>query len=183
MKISSSRLVSAALAISVIAIAASGVAIAQGTQDGTAPSMMRGDKPSGMMGPGMMQGGMGQGLMGPSAGMMRGGMGQGMMCPMMAAMMQGGQGMMGPAMMGSEAMRGGMSALFGSHVTPPMNLSVEDVRSYLGQQLERLNNKRLKLGNIAADGEAISAEIVTVDNSLVQRLKINRHTGTIEYEN
>jgi hypothetical protein len=91
--------------------------------------------------------------------------------------------MMGTGMMGPEMMRGDMSALFGSRVTPVMNLSVEDVRSYLAQQLERLNNKRLKSGNITADGGAISAEIVTVDNSLVQRLKIDRRTGTIQYEN
>jgi hypothetical protein len=176
-----SRLLSAFLATGLIAIAAGGAATAQGMEDRMAPGIMQGDKPSGM-GPGMMQGRMGQGMMGPGAGKMRGVMGQGMMCPMMAAMMQGGQGMMGPAMMGSETMRGGMAALFGSRVTPPMNLSVEDARSYLAQQLERLNNKRLKLGNVTAAGEAISAEIVTVDNSLVQRLKIDRHTGTIEYE-
>ena len=74
-----------------------------------------------MMGPGMMQGGMGP-------GMMQGGMGPGMM-----------QGGMGPGMM-----QGGMGALFGSRVTPMMNLSVEDVRGYLTVQLDRLNNKRLK---------------------------------------
>jgi hypothetical protein len=124
--------------------------------------------------PGMMQGGMGRDMMGPSmgSGMMRGGMG--MMCPMMTGMMQGRD---------SESAHGGMGALFGSRVTQMMNLSVEDVRSYLGLQLDRLNNKRLKIGNVAADGATISAEIVTVDNSLVQRLKVDRHSGAIEYEN
>jgi hypothetical protein len=29
----------------------------------------------------------------------------------------------------------------------------------------------------------ITADIVTVDNSLVLRLKVDRHTGTIEYQN
>ena len=29
----------------------------------------------------------------------------------------------------------------------------------------------------------ITAEIVTVDNSLVQRMKVDRSTGNIEYEN
>ena len=109
---------------------------------------------------------MGQGTgMGP--GMMQGGMGPGMM-----------QGGMGPGMM-----QGGMGALFGSRVTPMMNLSTEDVRGYLTAQLERLNNKRLKVGDIKADDGAITADIVTVDNSLVQRLKVDRHTGTIEYQN
>ena len=118
----------------------------------------------GMMGQGK-QGMMGQGMMGP--GMMQGGMGPGMM-----------QGGMGPGMM-----QGGMGALFGSRVTPMMNLSAEDVRSYLGAQLDRLDNKRLKLGDIKADDGTITADIVTVDNSLVQRLKVDRHTGTIEYQN
>lgn len=115
---------------------------------------------------------------------MQGGMGQGMMCPMMSAMMQGMGPGMGPGIMGqgmdSRMTHGGM---FGSRVTPIMNLSIDDVRSYLGMQIERLNNKRLKIGSVSADDGVINAEIVTVDNSLVQRLKVDRHTGTIEYDN
>jgi hypothetical protein len=30
---------------------------------------------------------------------------------------------------------------------------------------------------------AITVDIGTVDNSLVQRLKVDRHTGAIEYQN
>jgi hypothetical protein len=48
-------------------------------------------------------------------------------------------------------------------------------------QLDRLNNKRLKLGDIRSDD--ITADVVTLDNSLVQRLKVDRHTGAIEYQN
>ncbi len=134
----------------------------------------------GQMGPGMMQGGMGQQ---PKAeGMMPGRMGSEMMCPMMrSGMMQG--GMMGSEMMGSGMMHGGMSPLFGSRVTPVMNLSVDDVRGYLASQLQRLNNKRLKVGDINSGDGTITADIVTVDNSLVQRLKVDRHTGAITYEN
>jgi hypothetical protein len=55
--------------------------------------------------------------------------------------------------------------------------------SQLGAQLVRLANKRLKVGDIKADNGTITADIVTVDNSLVQRLKVDRHTGSIEYEN
>jgi hypothetical protein len=80
-------------------------------------------------------------------------------------------------------MHGDMGALFGSRVTPVMNLSPEDVRGYLGLQLQRLNNKRLKIGDLRSDDGTITADIVTVDNSLVQRLKIDRHTGAIQYEN
>ena len=77
----------------------------------------------------------------------------------------------------------GMGAVFGSRVTPMMNLSVEDVRGYLAVQLDRLNNKRLKIGEVKADDGNITADIVTLDNSLVQRLKVDRHTGAIEYQN
>jgi hypothetical protein len=63
-----------------------------------------------------------------------------------------------------------------------MNLSIEDVRAYLTVQLERLNNKRLKVGEIKADNGTITADVVTVDNSLVQRLKVDRRTGAIEYQ-
>jgi hypothetical protein len=80
-------------------------------------------------------------------------------------------------------MHGDMGALFGSRVTPVMNLSPEDMRGYLGLQLQRLNNKRLKIGDLRSDDGTITADIVTVDNSLVQRLKIDRHTGAIQYEN
>lgn len=125
-------------------------------------------------------------------GMMQGGsMGQGMMCPMMrSGMMQGGmmrEGMMGSEMMSPGMMQGGrarsgMAALFGSRVRPVMNISVDDVRGYLTLQLQRLNNKRLKLGDIKSSDGAITADIVTIDNSLVQRLKVDPHTGAITYE-
>jgi hypothetical protein len=137
------------------------------------------------MRPGMMQGSTDQQPV--DHGMMQGGMGQGMMCPMMGSgMMQGGMmqgGMMGSGMMGSGMMRGGMGALFGSRVTPMMNLSIDDVRGYLASQLDGLKNNRLKMGDIKGDDGTIIADIVTVDNSLVQRLKVDRHTGAITYEN
>lgn len=132
-----------------------------------------------MMGHGMMGGGTEQQPMNHE--MMHRGMS--MMCPMMQgrAMMQG--GMMGSPTMQSGMGGGGMDGLFGSRVTPQMNLSVEDVRGYLGAQLERLNNKRLKIGEIKNDDGTITADIVTADNSLVQRLKVDRHSGAITYEN
>ena len=112
-------------------------------------------------------------------------------CPMMGSKMGQCGGMMGQGMgpgsmhggMGPGMMQGGMGALFGSRVTPMMNLSAEDVRGYLGGQLDRLDNKRLKVGDIKVDNGTITADIVTVDNSLVQRLKVDRHTGAIEYPN
>jgi hypothetical protein len=109
----------------------------------------------------------------------------------------GGQGMMGRGM-GGRGMDHGMTGqgrgrmadsgapgaggLFGSRVTPVMNLSVEDVRGYLDQRVERLGNKRLKVGDVTVTGTGvITADVVTVDNSLVQRLSVNRRTGAIDY--
>lgn len=145
---------------------------------------------SGRMGPSMMQGGTDQETMGH--GMMRGGqnmeqcmmhgMGSGMTGQHMGRGMTMGSGMMGSGMM-QGGTRSGMGGLFGSRVTPIMNLSIEDVRGYLALRLERLSNKRLKLGELKSDDKTITADIVTVDNSLVQRLKVDRHTGAIEYEN
>ena len=152
-----------------IGIASAGSAIAQGTIGGTG---------QGMMSPGMMQGGM------IGRGTTQGG--GAMICPMMSGMMQGGQSMMASGIMGPNMMRGstaGMSALFGSHVVPAMTLSVDDVRGYFTAQLDRLGNKRLKIGNINAVGGTIVAEVVTVDDSLVQHMKIDRSTGNIDYEN
>ena len=114
---------------------------------------------------------------------MRGNMGPGtMMCPMMQSDMKQ-DGMTLGGMMHGGMMGGGMTTLFGSRVTPMMNLSVDDVRGYLASELERLNNNRLKIGNIQSDDGTITADIVTVDNSLVQRLKVDRHTGAINYQN
>lgn len=157
--------------------AVAGSALAQGMMGGSGQGMMgRGMMQSDTMDHGAMHGGSGSGV--PARGMMQGGM----MCPMMGGMMQGmmGSGMMGSGMMGRA---GGMAALFGSRVVPTMNLSVDDVRGYLTAQLDRLGNKRLKIGNVNMDGGLITAEITTVDNSLVQRVKVDRSTGSIEYEN
>src|SRR5215467_11771189 len=91
-----------------------------------------------------------------------------------AASAQGMQDRMGPCMMqgstdqqtmGQGMMQGGagsgMGALFGSRVTPLMNLSAEDVRGYLVSRLDRLNNKRLKIGELKSDDGTITADIVT----------------------
>jgi hypothetical protein len=156
-----STTISVCLILLSIGVAVAGSALAQG--------MMGGGTGQGMTG--MMQGGTDQ-------GMMRGGMmGRGMMqgnpgeiCPMMGGMMDG-------------RMSAGMSGLFGSRVVPKMNLSADDVRGYLTAQIDRLGNKRLKVGSVNADAGNIIAEVVTVDNSLVQRMKVDRSTGNIEYEN
>lgn len=114
-------------------------------------------------GPGMMGGGM----MGGGQGMMGEGMKSRMM-KMMRGMMA--QGSMGQGMMGQ-----------GMRVVPGLNVTVRDVRLFMGKRLERLGNKRLKVGPVKqADERTITADIVTVDNSLVQRFKIDRDTGWVK---
>jgi hypothetical protein len=165
-----------------VASAVADAATAQGMQ-----GRMGADAPQG----GADQNAMGRGMMQRSPAttdqdmaqcmMMHGGMAPAIMGQRMGRGM-----MMGPAMMDSGMMQGGarsgMGGLFGSRVRPIMNLSVEDVRGYLGLQLKRLDNQRLKIGDLKSDDDVITADIVTVDNSLVQRLKVDRHTGAIDYE-
>jgi hypothetical protein len=62
----------------------------------------------------------------------------------------------------------------------PEEMTPERVRTLLEQRLTQEGNPRLKLGEIAtaADG-SITAEIVTVDGSLVQKLAFNRYPGLV----
>jgi len=60
------------------------------------------------------------------------------------------------------------------------DLSAEDVRTMLQRSLDWHGNKRLKLGKVEAkDDDTVVADIVTVDDSLVQRLEIDRHSGAM----
>jgi hypothetical protein len=132
---------------------------------------------------GMMGQGMGPGMMG------QGGMwhvGPHMMSPdEMQEMMEhmgGMTGEMGPGLMGQgmSPARGGWSGLEGSRVVPMMQLSTDDVRGFFERYLESLGNARLKIGKVAAmDDDTITADIVTVDDSLVERFAVDRHTGLI----
>ncbi len=98
-----------------------------------------------------------------------------MMCPMMREMM----GMASGA--GPRTGEGGMDprALYGMPAAV-QEMTVESVRAWLEQRLAWHGNPRLKIGEIAAAGDAtITAEIVTVDGSLVQKLAFNRYPGLV----
>jgi hypothetical protein len=153
---------------------------AQATGEASPGQAMGGTGPGmGMMTPEMMQmmhrmmGGMEPGTMGQGQMPMARGM---MMCPMMQMMMMMGarSEMEMPGMMGSRGMLDGM--LDGT----PEEMTPERVRTLLEQRLTQEGNPRLKLGEIAtaADG-SITAEIVTVDGSLVQKLAFNRYPGLV----
>ena len=135
---------------------------------GQMPGMM-GQGPMGRMGPHMMSPDEMQAMMEHMAGMMGYGM------PMM------GQGMgHGPMTEGMGRRTGGRSGLEGRRVVPMVQLSTADVRGFLERHLATLGNHRLKVGNVeATDEDTITAEIVTVDDSLVERFEVDRHTGLI----
>mgnify|MGYP001442278769 CR=1 FL=1 len=99
-----------------------------------------------------------------------------MMCPMMPEMMG-----MAPGA-GSRMGEGGMGpgALYGMPGAGQEEMTTESVRAWLEQRLAWHGNPRLKIGEIAAAGDAtITAEIVTIDGSLVQKLAFNRYPGLV----
>ena len=141
---------------------------------GQGPGMMM--HPGFGQGPGMMMHpGFGQGLgmmMHPGFGqgpgmMMHPGFGQGPGMMMHPGFGQG-PGMMGFGMMWNQS---GRQAL-------PKDLSVEDVQHMLEHRLQWQINPNIKLGKVEEkDADTIVAEIVTRDDSLVQRFEIDRHTA------
>lgn len=61
------------------------------------------------------------------------------------------------------------------------DLEIGDVQTRLERWLAMQGNDRLKLGKIeAVDDDTITAEIVTVDDSLVQKLAVDRHSGQMQ---
>jgi hypothetical protein len=59
-----------------------------------------------------------------------------------------------------------------------LKLTTDQVKARMEQWLAFRHNPRLKLGDVKEkDADTITADVVTVDNSLVQRFDINRHTG------
>ncbi len=124
--------------------------------------------------------GQGYGMMGNGPGWM---MGQGW----------GGQGY-GPGMMGwgggpGPMMRGAYSGYYGPGMMygygpanqGNLNLTVDQVKQYLGQMIR---NPNLQVGEVKEkDADTIVAEIVTKQgNALVQRLDFNRHNGFVQPE-
>ena len=120
-------------------------------------------------------------------GMMGPGMGQGMMMPGMMGGMMGSGMMMGPGMMGG--MMGpsytcpwcGPGMMGWGYGVPQasLNLSVNDVKSYLDRWIAISGNPHVKAGAVTEkDSSTITADIVTTDKeALVQRFNIDRRTG------
>ncbi len=100
------------------------------------------------------------GTMGP--GMMRGGgYGSGM-----------GTGMMGGGMMGGRG--------YGydqPYAAPGKPLEMKDAKAMMENYVKSTRNPNLKLGKIKDKGDAFEAEVVTKNNSLVDKVLINKQTG------
>ena len=165
---------------------------------GMGPGMMGPGQQGWQMGPGMMGRGyygMGPGMMapgqqgwqmvtadGPTLRMEPGigaditsrfSMGPGMMGP--------GNGM-GPGMMGpGYGMNPGQQPWAAPRVSPRMNLTSPMTSGRTSRAGPRPQaNKRLKVGEVEGlDDDAISSQIVTVDGSLVESYKVDRHWGAI----
>ena len=60
-----------------------------------------------------------------------------------------------------------------------MNLSTEEVRSYLERRLAIMGNPHFKVGPIVeTDSSTITADVVTADkNALVKRFRVDRRSG------
>jgi len=109
----------------------------------------------------------GEAQMGPGYGM-----GPGMMGP---GMMHG--GMMGPGMMGR-----GYGPQYGpqyrpQYQQPPKPLEEREAKGILENYLNSMRNPNLKLGKINDMGNTFEAEILTKDNSLVDRVLVDKYTG------
>ncbi len=129
------------------------------------------------MGPGMMGHGP---MMGHGSMMDPGMMGHGMMAQGMMRMMQ----QMHREMMGHGLTGGGYghgSADGKPAIQPDQDLSADDVRARIERSLKWHGNERLKVGEVKElDDDTIVAEIVTLDDSLVDRFEVDRHSGSMQ---
>lgn len=92
-----------------------------------------------------------------------------------------GAGMMG--MMGGAGMMGqgcSSGALLGSLNAKDKNLSVDEAKAIIAGDVAATGNKRLKVGKVTEqDKDSVLAEVVTTDNSLVQKILVDRHSGAV----
>ncbi len=149
----------AVAAAAVIGLVLAGPAFAHGTDAKAAPGAVSNPCAGGMGGAGGMSGQKG-GMSGQ-----KGGMGGGMM--------GGGMGGQKGGMSGQGAMLGHM--LFGGAPLRPM--TPERVTAIVTGMLAMHGPDTLKVGKVEATDDSITAEIVTKDGSLVQKIEFNKKTG------
>ena len=109
-------------------------------------------------------------------------MGPGMMggqMPMMGGYgMMGQMPMMGSGMMGSQMpMMGG----WGGMQVLRRDLTADEVKHMMEHRLAWSGNQNVKLGNVSEkEGDVIEVEITDKDGKVVQKLKVDRHTGWMQ---
>ncbi len=87
----------------------------------------------------------------------------------------------GPSMMHGYMMRGFGPPPWSSWSSRDLNLTVDAVKAQAERWVAWQGNPRLKVGDVKEkDADTIVADIVTKDNSLVQRFTVNRHTGFVQ---
>ena len=65
-----------------------------------------------------------------------------------------------------------------------LNLTTDEVKSRMERWLTWRGNPRLKVGEVKEkDADSITADILTKDNSLVERFIVDRHTGLVRRDN
>ena len=94
-----------------------------------------------------------------------------------------GGGMMGGGMMGPGGQHGygpgyGQGYGYGPQYQQPQKpMKKSDAETILKNYLAYARNPNLKLGKITDKGDSFEAEIVTKDNSLVNKLLVDKRTG------
>ncbi len=159
--------IATALGTAAIVAAPSFAGPGPGAFDGSPPQLADGSSARGGWyghGPGMMMGG-GMGYGQGYGMMMGGGMGYGQGSGTMMGYGPGGGG-------DSDWCHGNVAASGGD-----LDLSAADVKKNLERYLAWAGNKRLQVGEIKKDGDDFIADIVTKENSLVERLKIDGDSG------
>jgi hypothetical protein len=100
--------------------------------------------------------------------------------------MRGWGGGYGPDMMQGNGPRYGRgpAAQADQTANQNLNLTTDQVKTRMEGWLNWRGNPRLKVGDVKEkDADTITADIVTKDNSLVQRFIINVHTGAYTQDN
>ena len=98
--------------------------------------------------------------------------------------MRGWGGGYGPGMMRGYGPGNGPGYGPGAQTNQALNLTTDDVKARVERWLAFRGNARLKVGEVKEkDADTITADIVTKDNSLVQRFIVDRHTGAFRQDN
>ena len=85
---------------------------------------------------------------------------------------------MGPGMMGPGMMGPGYGPQYGPQYQQPQRpLEEKDVKAILENYLRSARNPNLKLGKITEKDNYFEAEILTKDNSLVDKIIVDRYMG------